>query len=186
MAKLIYSAITSLDGYVADEDGNFAWAAPDDEVHSFVNDLERPVGTYLYGRRMYEVMVGWETAHNLADQRPVMQDFAEIWQAADKIVYSKTLDTVSSARTRIERDFDPEAVRQLKAQAGRDITVGGPDLAAQAIKAGLVDECHLFVVPIVVGGGKQALRNNVRLKLELRDVRRFGNGVVHLHYRTRT
>jgi dihydrofolate reductase len=186
MAKLIYSAITSLDGYVADSDGNFDWAVPDEEVHTFVNDLERPVGTYLYGRRMYEVMVGWETAHNLADQRPVMQDFAEIWQAADKIVYSKTLDTVSSARTRIERDFDPEAVRQLKAQAGRDITVGGPDLAAQAIKAELVDECHLFVVPIVVGGGKQALRNNVRLKLELRDVRRFGNGVVHLHYRTRT
>jgi dihydrofolate reductase len=186
MAKLIYSAITSLDGYVADSDGNFDWAVPDEEVHTFVNDLERPVGTYLYGRRMYEVMVGWETAHNLADQRPVMQEFAEIWQAADKIVYSKTLDTVSSARTRIERDFDPEAVRQLKAQAGRDITVGGPDLAAQAIKAGLVDECHLFVVPIVVGGGKQALRNNVRLKLELRDVRRFGNGVVHLHYRTRT
>jgi dihydrofolate reductase len=186
MAKLIYSAITSLDGYVADSDGNFDWAVPDEEVHTFVNDLERPVGTYLYGRRMYEVMVGWETAHNLADQRPVMQDFAEIWQAADKIVYSKTLDTVSSARTRIERDFDPEGVRQLKAQAGRDITVGGPDLAAQAIKAGLVDECHLFVVPIVVGGGKQALRNNVRLKLELRDVRRFGNGVVHLHYRTRT
>jgi dihydrofolate reductase len=186
VAKLIYSAITSLDGYVADEDGKFDWAAPDEEVHTFVNDLERPVGTYLYGRRMYEVMVGWETAHNLADQRPVMQDFAEIWQAADKIVYSKTLDTVSSARTRIERDFDPEAVRQLKAQAGRDITVGGPDLAAQAIKAELVDECHLFVVPIVVGGGKQALRNNVRLKLELRDVRRFGNGVVHLHYRTRT
>jgi dihydrofolate reductase len=186
MAKLIYSAITSLDGYVADSDGNFDWAVPDEEVHTFVNDLERPVGTYLYGRRMYEVMVGWETAHNLADQRPVMQDFAEIWQAADKIVYSKTLDTVSSARTRIERDFDPEGVRQLKAQAGRDITVGGPDLAAQAIKAELVDECHLFVVPIVVGGGKQALRNNVRLKLELRDVRRFGNGVVHLHYRTRT
>jgi dihydrofolate reductase len=186
MAKLIYSAITSLDGYVADSDGNFDWAVPDEEVHTFVNDLERPVGTYLYGRRMYEVMVGWETAHNLADQRPVMQDFAEIWQSADKIVYSKTLDTVSSATTRIERDFDPEGVRQLKAQAGRDITVGGPDLAAQAIKAGLVDECHLFVVPIVVGGGKQALRNNVRLKLELRDVRRFGNGVVHLHYRTRT
>jgi len=140
MAKLIYSAITSLDGYVADEDGNFDWAAPDEEVHTFVNDLERPVGTYLYGRRMYEVMVDWETAHTLADQPPFVQDFAEIWQAADKIVYSKTLETVSSDRTRIERDFDPEAVRQMKAPAGRDITVGGPDLAAQAIKAGLVDE----------------------------------------------
>jgi dihydrofolate reductase len=186
MAKLIYSAITSLDGYVADEDGNFDWAVPDKEVHAFVNDLERPVGTYLYGRRIYEVMVDWETAHTLADQPPLMQDFAEIWQGADKIVYSKTLETVSSARTRIEREFDHEAIRQMKATAGRDITVGGPDLAAQAIKAGLVDEYHLFVTPIVVGGGKQSLPNNVRLKLELLDERRFGDGVVHLHYRTRT
>jgi dihydrofolate reductase len=186
VAKLIYSAITSLDGYVADEDGNFDWAAPDEEVRTFVNDLERPVGTYLYGRRMYEVMVYWETAPTHADQPPFMQDFAEIWQAADKNVYSKTLKTASSARTRIERDFDPEVVRQMKAPAGPDITVGGPDLAAQAIKAGLVDECHLFVTPIVVGGGKQSLPNNVRLKLELLDERRFGNGVVHLHYRTRT
>jgi len=186
VAKLIYSAITSLDGYVADEDGNFDWAEPDEEVHSFVNDLERSVGTYLYGRRMYEVMVYWETAPNLADQPRFVQDFAEIWQSADKIVYSKTLETVSSARTRIERDFDPEAVRELKARAGRDITVGGPDLAAQAIKAGLVDECHLFLAPIVVGGGKQFLPRGARLKLELLDERRFGNGVVHLHYRTRS
>jgi dihydrofolate reductase len=186
MAKLIYSAITSLDGYVADEDGNFDWAAPDEEVHSFVNDLERPVGTYLYGRRMYEVMGYWETAHTLTDQPPFVQDFAEIWQAADKIVYSKTLETVSSARTRIEREFDPEAVRQMKASAGRDISVGGPDLAAQAIKAGLVDEYHLFLTPIVVGGGKRSLPNDARVKLELLDERRFGNGVVHLHYRTTT
>ena len=186
MAKLIYSGITSLDGYVADADGNFDWSVPDEEVHTFVNDLERPVGTYLYGRRMYEVMVAWETARTLADQPPFMQDFAEIWQAADKIVYSKTLQTVSSARTRIERDFDPAAVRQMKATAGRDITVGGPDLAAQALKAGLVDEYHLFVTPIVVGGGKQFLPDAVRLKLDLLDERRFGNGVVHLHYRTRT
>jgi len=186
MAKLIYSAITSLDGYVADEDGNFDWAAPDEEVHSFVNDLERPVGTYLYGRRMYEVMVFWETAHTRADQPPVEQDFAEIWQAADKIVYSKTLEAVSSDRTRIERDFDSQAVRQMKASAGRDITVGGPDLAAQAIKAGVVDELHLFLTPVVVGGGKQSLPNDVRLELELLEERRFGNGVVHLHYRTRT
>jgi dihydrofolate reductase len=185
MAKLIYSAITSLDGYIADEDGNFDWAAPDEEVHRFVNDLERPVGTYLYGRRMYEVMAYWETA-DVADQPPVSRDFAEIWQAADKIVYSKTLETVSSARTRIERDFDPEAVRQLKASAGRDITVGGPELAAQAIEAGLVDECHLFLSPILVGGGKQALPDNVRVELELLDERRFGNGVVHVHYRTST
>jgi dihydrofolate reductase len=185
MAKLIYSAIASLDGYVADEDGNFDWAEPDEEVHAFVNDLERPVGTYLYGRRLYEVMVGWETDPTLADQSPVMRDFAEIWQTADKIVYSRTLETVSSARTRIERDFDPEAVRQLKASAGRDLMVGGPDLAAQAFKAGLVDEYHLFLVPIVVGGGNQSLPNHVRLELELLDERRFGNGMVHLRYRTR-
>jgi dihydrofolate reductase len=185
MAKLIYSAIASLDGYVADEDGNFDWAEPDEEVHSFVNDLERPFGTYLYGRRLYEVMVAWETMP-LAGQPPVIRDFAAIWRAADKIVYSKTLEAVSSARTRIERDFDPEAVRQMKAAAGHDITVGGPELAAQAFKAGLVDECHLLVAPIVVGGGKSALPNSIRLKLELLDERRFGNDVVHLHYRTRT
>jgi dihydrofolate reductase len=186
VAKLIYSAITSLDGYIADEDGNFDWAAPDQEVHTFVNDLERPVGTYLYGRRMYEVMAPWETDPTLADQSRVMRDFAELWQAADKIVYSRTLETASTARTRIERDFDPEAVRQLKTQAERDITVGGPDLAAQALKAGLVDECQLFLAPIIVGGGRPSLPSNLRLELELLDERRFGNGVVHLRYRTRT
>jgi dihydrofolate reductase len=185
MAKLIYSAITSLDGYVADEDGNFDWAAPDEEVHRFVNDLERSVGTYLYGRRMYETMVYWETAHTVADQTPFVKDFTAIWQAADKIVYSKTLEQASSTRTRIERDFDPEAVRQMKAAADRDITVGGPGLAAQALKAGLVDECHLFVGPIVVGGGNQSLPDDLRLELELLDERRFGNGVVYLRYRTR-
>jgi dihydrofolate reductase len=185
MAKLIYSVITSLDGYVADEEGNFDWAAPDEEVHTFVNDLERPVGTYLYGRRLYEVMVAWETAHTFADQSPVVQDFARIWQAADKIVYSRTLETASSARTQIERDLDPESVRQLKARAGRDLSVGGPHLAAQAIKAGLVDECHLFLTPVVVGGGNRSLPDHVRVNLELLDERRFGNGVVHLHYRTR-
>jgi dihydrofolate reductase len=186
VAKLIYSTIASLDGYIEDEDGNFDWSAPDEEVHTFVNDLERPVGTHLYGRRMYEVMVYWETAHLLADQPPHAQDFAEIWQAADKIVYSKTLEAVSSARTRIERDFDPEAVRKMKAAAGRDLTVGGPDLAAQALEAGLVDELHLFVAPVVVGGGKQSLPDNVRLELELLDECRFGSGVVHLRYRTKT
>ena len=186
MAKLIYSAITSLDGYVADVDGNFDWAVPDEEVHTFINDLERPVGTYLYGHRMYEVMVGWQTAHTFAYQPPFMQDFAQIWQAADKIVYSKTLEKASSARTRIERDFDPGAVRQMQARAGPDIMVGGPDLAAQAIKAGLVDEWHLFVAPIVVGGGKQSLPDDVRLQLELLDERRFGNGMVYLYYRTKT
>src|ERR1700680_57062 len=180
MAKLIYTAITSLDGYVADEDGSFDWSEPDAEGHAFVNDLERPVGTYLYGRRMYEVMVAWETLPTLADQPTVMQDFAQIWRAADKIVYSKTLETVSSARTRIARDFDPDTVRQLKARAERDLTVGGPDLAAQAIKAGLVDECHLFITPVVVGGGTPAFPSKVRLDLELLDERRFGNGVVHL------
>jgi dihydrofolate reductase len=186
VAKLIYSAIASLDGYVADVNGNFDWAVPDEEVHSFINDLERPVGTYLYGRRMYETMVGWETDPTLADQSPLMRDFAEIWQAADKIVYSKTLEAVSTSRTWIERDFDPEAVRQIKALAGRDLIVGGPELAAQAIKAGLVDEWHLFVAPVVVGGGKRSLPDNVRLKLELLDERRFDSGMVYLYYRTRT
>ena len=184
MAKLIYTAIQSLDGYTADKDGKFDWAAPDEEVHAFVNDLERPVGTYLYGRRMYEVMVAWETVHLHAEQPPYIQDFAKIWQAADKIVYSTTLERVSSARTRIERNFDPEAVRQMKARAGRDITVGGPDLAAQAFKAGLVDECRLFLAPIVVGGGNQSLPDGVRQKLELLDERRFGNGTVYLRYRS--
>jgi dihydrofolate reductase len=184
MAKLIYPAITSLDGYVADEDGKFDWAEPDEEVHTFVNDLERSVGTYLFGRRLYEVMLAWETM-DLAGQPPFIQDFAKIWQAADKIVFSKTLETVSSARTRVERDFDPEAVRQMKAAAGRDIAVGGPELAAQAFKSGLVDECHLFLAPIVVGGGKQSLPDDVRLKLELLDERRFRKGMVYLRYRAR-
>jgi dihydrofolate reductase len=185
MAKLIYPAIASLDGYVADEDGNFDWAAPDEEVHTFVNDLERTVGTYVYGRRMYEVMAYWETPQNLADQPHFMQEYAEIWQSADKIVYSKTLESVSSARTRIERDFDPDAVQRLKASAASDITVGGPELAAEAFQAGLVDVLHLFLTPIVVGGGKQALPNNVRVKLELLDEHRFGNGVVYLRYNTK-
>ena len=185
MAKLIYSAITSLDGYVADRDGNFDWAEPDEEVHTYVNDLERQVGTYLYGRRMYEVLVAWETV-DLADQPPFIRDYAGIWRAADKIVYSTTLQAVSSARTRIERDFDPEAVRQMKASAGRDLSVGGPHLAARAIEADLVDEFHLFLTPIVVGGGTRALPDDVPVKLELLDERRFGNGVVHLHYRTET
>jgi dihydrofolate reductase len=186
MAKLIYSAIASLDGYIADEDGNFDWAAPDEEVHTFINDLERPVGTYLFGRRMYEVMVGWETDPTLAEQSPVTRDFAQMWQAADKIVYSKTLRAVSTARTQMERDFDPEAVRQMKVSAGRDMVVGGPELAAQAFKAGLVDECRLFLAPIIVGGGNQSLPDGVRLTLELLEERRFGNGMVYLHYRTST
>jgi len=186
MARLIYLAITSLDGYIADEEGNFDWAEPDEEVHTFINDLVRPVGTHLYGRRMYDVMVAWETVDTLADQPPVMLDFAQIWQAADKIVYSRTLEKVSSARTRIERDFDTAAVRQKKASAERDIAVAGPDLAAQAITSGLVDEYQLFIVPTVVGGGKRSLPDSVRVKLELLDERRFGSGVVYLRYRTQT
>jgi dihydrofolate reductase len=183
---LIYSAIMSLDGYVADMEGKFDWAEPDEEVHTFVNDLERPVGTYLYGRRMYEMMAFWETAHTLPDEPPFVRDFAQIWQAADKIVYSRTLETVSSARTRIEREFNPDAVRQMKASADRDISIGGPDIAGQAIGAGLVDDWHLFLTPIVVGGGNRALPDDVRVKLELLDERRFGNGVVYLRYRTMT
>jgi dihydrofolate reductase len=186
LAKLIYSAISSLDGYVADEDGNFRWAAPDEEVHSFINDLERPLGTYLYGRRMYEVMGFWESADILADESPIMRDFAELWQAADKVVYSKTLEAVSTKRTRLERAFDPEAIRHMKAEAGRDLGIGGPELAAQAINAGLVDEYHLFITPVVIGSGNPAFPDRVRVELELLDERRFAGGVVHLHYRTRT
>jgi len=182
MAKLIYSAIASLDGYVEDEQGKFDWAAPDDEVHAFINDLERPIGTYLYGRRMYETMVFWETVSTGGDQPTVTRDFAEIWRAAEKIVYSRTLQAPSSTRTRIEHDFDPGAITRLKESADRDITVGGAALAGQAIAAGLVDECHLFLTPIVVGGGKRALPEEVRAQLELLAERRFRSGVVHLHY----
>lgn len=193
MAKLIYSAITSLDGYVADKHDKFDWAVPDKEVFTEVNDIVRPIGTYFYGRRMYEVMVGWETAHTRPNQAPFLpgleipeREFAKIWRAADKIVYSKSLKAVSSAGTRIERDFDPEGVRRMKTLAGRDITVGGPELAAHMIEAGLVDDYHLFVNPIVVGGGKKWLPDDVFLKLELIDERSFGNGAVHIHYRART
>jgi dihydrofolate reductase len=181
MARLIYSAIASLDGYVADEHGNFDLLAPGAEVHAFVNDLERPVGTHLYGRRMYEVMVWWETMET-AGQPDVMRDFAEIWWAADKIVYSRTLDAVASERTRIEREFEPETVRQMKASTERDISIGGPDLAGQALAAGLVDECHLFLAPVLMGGGTRALPDGVRLQMELLDERRFGSGVVYLRY----
>ena len=183
MARLIYSAIMSLDGYIADADGRFEWAAPDEEVHAFVNDLERPVGTYLYGRRMYETMRYWETAHTLVGQRPVSLDFARIWQAADKIVYSTTLERPDTAKTRTERHFDPVQVRKLKEAADRDLTVGGARLAAQAIAAGLVDEYQLFVVPAVVGGGTRALPDQVRLDLVLAEEHRFGGGTVYLCYR---
>jgi dihydrofolate reductase len=187
LAKLIYTAIASLDGYVEDAQGRFDWAEPDEEVHRFVNDLERPVGTYLFGRRMYETMVFWESPPDLADQPRVVQDFAEIWQRADKIVYSKTLQTASTTKTRIERAFDPEAVRQLKATASRDLAIGGPEIAAQAIEAGLVDEYHLCLVPVLVGGGKRSLPDrNVRLNLELLHERRFRNGTVYLCYGART
>jgi dihydrofolate reductase len=180
MTKLIYSAIASLDGYIEDAQGTFDWAAPDEEVHAFVNDLERPIGTYLYGRRMYETMRFWETAN---DPSPVSRDFAAIWQAADKIVYSRTLQEITSARTRVEREFDPAAILALKESSAADITIGGPELAGQAIAAGLVDECQLFVSPVLVGGGKRALPDNVRVDLALLGERRFDNGVVYLRYR---
>jgi dihydrofolate reductase len=183
MARLLYMAITSLDGYVADTKGNYGWAMPDDEVFRFVNDFERPVGTYLYGRRLYQEMTGWETAHTVPGQSALMLDFARIWQAADKVVYSASLPAVSTARTRIERAFDPDAIGELKRQADRDITVGGATLAGHALRAGLVDECHLLISPVVVGGGRKALPSEVFLRLDLVDQRRFGNGVVHLHYR---
>lgn len=183
MGSLVYAAIASLDGYVADADGNFDWCAPDAEVHAFVNDLERPVGTYLYGRRMYEVMSFWETA-DTAGEPAVMRDYQQIWQAADKVVYSTTLEAVSSARTRLERAFDAETVRAMKTE--RDMSIGGSDLAAQALTAGLVDECHLFLAPVVVGGGTRALPDAVRLQLELLGERRFAGGVVYLRYAVAT
>jgi dihydrofolate reductase len=185
MAKLIYSTIASLDGYIADEEGNFDWAEPDEEVHVFANDLTRPVGTFLYGRRMYETMAGWETDPSHAASSDFARDFARLWQAADKIVFSRTLESAPTARTRIERDFNPDAVRQLKASAGNDLTVAGPELAAHAFRAGLVDECHLIIAPSVVGGGKRALPDHVRFDLQLLDQRRFGNGMVYVRYRPR-
>ena len=186
MGTLIYSAIASLDGYIADEEGRFDWGEPDEEVHTFVNDLERQVGTYLYGRRLYEVMVAWETPESFPDQSPHLLDFARIWRAADKIVYSRTLESASTTRTRIEREFDPEAVRRMKAEAERDLLVGGAELAGQAVTAGVVDELHLFLAPIVVGGGTRFLPDRVRVELELRDERRFKGGMVFLRYRTKT
>ena len=183
MASLIYSAIASLDGYIADENGNFDWAAPDEEVHAFVNDLERPVGTYLYGRRMYETMAVWETMA-LDDEPPVMRDFAGIWRAADKVVYSTTLADVSTRRTRLEREFDADAVREMKADAARDIGVGGAGLAAAALRAGVVDELHLLITPVIVGGGTRSLPEDLHLELDLREERRFGNGTVYLRYMT--
>jgi dihydrofolate reductase len=185
MAKLIYSAIASLDGYVADEQGEFGWSMPDEEVHTFVNDLERPVGTHLYGRRMYEVIKVWETDELLVGQPPCMHDYAEIWRAADKIVYSRSLEQVSTSRTKLERTFDPESVRQLKETADREISIGGPELAAQAIEAGLVDEIHLLLVPVAVAAGKPALPIHSNLPLQLLDHRSFGNGTFYLRYRLR-
>jgi dihydrofolate reductase len=185
MAELIYTVQASLDGFIADRDGNFDWAEPDDEVHTFVNDLERPVGTYLYGRRMYEVMVAWETV-DLADQASYVQDYQRIWRSADKMVFSTTLTEVRSERTRLELAFDPEAIREMKAAADADIGIGGPGLAAHAIRAGLVDEFRILVLPVIVGGGNPWLPDDVRLDLELLDERRFRNGTVYLGYRAAT
>lgn len=182
MATLIYTAIASLDGYVNDDSGNFDWAAPDEEVHAFVNDLERPIGTYLYGRKLYETMVAWESM-DLDKQPSVIRDYAEIWRAADKVVFSKTLEKPASERTRIERVFDPVSIEGMKEESARDLSIGGPHLAAEAIRAGLVDEYRLFLAPVVIGGGTASLPDDVRLDLELIDERRFGSGVVHLHYR---
>lgn len=185
MARLIYVVMSSLDGYVADETGSFTWAAPDEEVHAFVNDVIRPVGTQLLGRRMYDVLRFWEADELLADERPYMRDFAHLWRDADKVVYSRTLQTAPTRRTRIERDFDPEAVRRLKAVVDRDLSIGGPELAGQALRAGLVDECHLLLVPAIVGGGTRSLPDHARLELDLVNQQRFGGGTVHLHYRVR-
>ncbi len=182
MAHLIYTAIASLDGYTEDMDGKFDWAAPDEEVHRFINYLERAVGTYLYGRRMYETMLVWETDPTLAADSTITRDYADIWQAAEKIVYSRTMEEVSTRKTRLERNFDPEAIRRLKEAVEHDISIGGPELAAHAFRAGLVDECQLFLAPVLVGGGKPALPKNIHLALELLEERRFRSGMVYLHY----
>jgi dihydrofolate reductase len=185
VGELIYMSIQSLDGFVADEQGNFGWARPDDEVHGFVNDLTRAIGTHLYGRRMYEVMRVWERPDELPRMTDVTRDFAAIWRGADKIVYSRTLDAVSTERTRLEREFDADAVRALKESSERDLGVAGPDLAASAFRAGLVDELQLFVAPAIVGGGTASLPAGVRLDLELVEERRFDGGMAYLRYRTR-
>lgn len=182
MAKLIYSAIASLDGYVADAAGNFDWSRPDEAVHAYVNELERDIGTYLYGRRLYDVMKVWESYYGQSEQSPAEADYANIWHQAHKIVYSTTLRTATTAKTRIEPVFVPEAVRQLKAESVKNLSLGGAELAGEALTAGLVDEIHLFLSPVIVGGGKRALPDGVRLALELVGENRFGNGVVHLHY----
>ena len=185
MGQLIYVANTSLDGYTEDKEGKFDWTEPSEEYHWFINDLVRTTQTHLYGRRMYETMQVWETDPNLATESPFMSDFAEIWQAANKIVYSRTLKTISTRKTQLEQTFDPDAIRRLKTASEHDILIGGPELAAHAFRAGLIDECHLFIVPIIVGGGKSALPDDLRLELELLEERRFRNGVVYLRYRTR-
>jgi dihydrofolate reductase len=183
MANLIYFMPTSLDGYIAD-DGNFDWSTPSEDAFAFITDLHRPIGTYLYGRKEYETMVVWETPEVIPSFTPGMLDFARVWQAAGKIVYSKSLETVSTPKTRLEWEFDPQAVRDLKAQLPHDVSVAGPNLAAQAIRAGLVDEYHLLVAPTMLGGGKRVLPGNVRVKLDLLDERRFTNGMVYLRFRT--
>ncbi len=185
MAKLIYFTPTSLDGYIADETGSPDWSVPSEEAFAFIIDLVRPIGMYLYGRKMYQTMAIWQTPDLLPDRTPVTLEFARIWQAADKIVYSKSLETVSTPKTRLEREFDPQAVRDLKAQWPHDVSVGGPNLAAQAIRAGLVDEYHLFVVPMMIGGGKRILPGNVCVELDLVDERRFAKGWVYLRYHRR-
>ena len=186
MTKLIYLTNVSVDGYIEDEDGSFNWSEPDDELFAFITDLVRPVGTWLYGRRLYESMAVWETDPTIVGESALMADFANVWQAGDKIVYSTTLDTVSTARTRLERTFDPASVRAVKASATSDLTVGGAELAAHAFKAGLVDECQLLIHPVIVGGGKPALPTNFRVNLELIEDRHLTKGFVYLRYRVLT
>jgi dihydrofolate reductase len=186
MARLIYSGLMSLDGYIADRDGNFDWAEPDAEVHSFVNELQRPAGTYLLGRRMYEVMAVWEHPEDFGEIPDYIRDFADLWKASDKVVFSRSLEGVTTARTRIEREFSADAVGRLKADASRDLAIGGAEIAAVAIRAGLVDEFQMFLFPVAVGGGKRFLPDDVRLRLELLEETRFGNGTVFLRYANRT
>lgn len=183
MGKLIYSAITSLDGYIADAAGNFDWGEPDAEVHSYLNDLERSAGVHLYGRKLYEVLAVWEEFYEKPDLPEVYRDYATLWHHAQKVVFSRTLTEVNTPRTSLERSFDPEALRRLKAQTPGDLVIGGAELAGQALMAGLVDELNLVIPPVLLGGGKRALPKNFSTTLELAVQRQFANGVVHLGYR---
>jgi dihydrofolate reductase len=186
MARLVYAVLASLDGYVADEAGNFDWAAPGEDVHRFINELERSVGTYLFGRRLYEIMAVWQDFPDIEQEPEVIGEYAAIWQSADKIVYSETLAAVTTPKTRLDRSFDPQSVRAMVTDQEQDVSIGGPTLASHALRAGIVDDIHLFIVPHIVGGGTPCWPAGLPLQLDLAEQERFSDGTVYLHYTTRT